>query len=145
MDRGEAFRYLVVALLVVGAALIVVYWILYFVVGGMQVLNDTWYTTFENAFPVADAWVTVLALIAAYFLVRHNDHVAPFFLAAAGSAGLYLAFMDITFDLENNLYPLVATNGNMVTELLINVATVVISVLALAYGLVLLRKPHAGG
>ncbi len=145
MNRQEAFRYLVAALLIVAAVLIVVYWILYFFVGGVHVLNDIWYTKFEDAFPVADAWVTALALVAAYFLLRHNDRMAPFALAAAGSAGLYLAFMDITFDLENNLYSLVATNANMQTELLINIATVVISVIALAYGLLILRKPHAGG
>ncbi len=145
MDRGTAIRYVVVALLVVGAVLIVVYWILYFFAGGMEVLSDIWYTRYEDAFPVADAWLTVLALVAAYFLLRRNDRMAPFFLAAAGSAGLFLAFMDITFDLENNLYSLIATNGNALTELLINIATVAISVVALAYGLVLLRTPRSGG
>ncbi len=145
MDRGTAFRYLLVALLVVFALGVVVYWALYFLVGGTQVTNEIWYTKFEDAFPVADAWASVLCLVAAYFLLRHNDRMAPFFLAASGASVLYLAFMDITFDLENNLYPLVATNGDMQTELLINVFSVVLGLLALAYGLQMLRKPHPGG
>lgn len=145
MDRATAFRYLVVALLVVFALGVVVYWVLYFFVGGTQVTNAVWYTTFENAFPAADAWASVLCLVAACFLIRRNDHYAPFFLAGAGASVLYLGFMDITFDVQNNLYPLVATNGNMQTELLINVFSVVLGVLALAYGLRILRRPASGG
>ncbi len=145
MDRGTAFRYLLVVLLVVFAIGVVVYWALYFLVGGTQVTNAVWYTTFENAFPAADAWASVLCLLAAYLLIRRNDHYAPFFLAAAGASVLYLAFMDITFDVQNNLYPLVATNGNMQTELAINVFSLVLGVLDLAYGLALLRRPSRGG
>ncbi|HYM38655.1 MAG TPA: hypothetical protein VEY12_00725 [Thermoplasmata archaeon] len=145
MDRDTALRYLVSGLLVAGAVAIALYWVLYFFVGGTQVVNEVWYTRFENAFPVADAWTAVLGLVAAYFLLRRNDRMAPFFLAAAGASGVYLAFMDITFNLENNLYALVATNGNMQTELAINVAVVVISLVGLAYGLMLLRKPPSGG
>ena len=145
MDRGTALRYLLAALLVVFAVGVVVYWALYFLVGGTQVTDEVWYTTFEDAFPVADAWASILCLVAAYFLIRRNERYAPFFLAASGASVLYLACMDITFDVQNNLYPLVATNGNMQTELLINVFSVVLGVLALAYGLARLRRPATGG
>ena len=145
MDRSAAFRYLVVALLVVFALGVVVYWVLYFFVGGTQAENEIWYTKFEDAFPVADAWASVLCLIAAALLLRRNDRLAPFFLAASGASVLYLAFMDITFDLENDLYPLVATNGAMQTELIINIFSVVLGILALAYGLAILRRTPSGG
>ncbi len=145
MNRGTAFRYLLVALLVVFAIGVIVYWVLYFSSGATHVVNEIWYTKFEDAFPVADAWASVLCLIAAYFLLRGNVRMAPFFLAASGASVLYLAFMDVTFDLENNLYPLVATNGDMQTELIINIFSVVLGVLALAYGLTMLRRPHSGG
>ncbi len=145
MDRRTAFRYLLAALLLVFAIGVVVYWALYFLVGGTQVVNEIWYTKFEDAFPVADAWASLLCLVAAYFLIRRNDRLAPFFLAASGASVLYLGFMDITFDLENNLYALVATNGNMQTELLINVFSVVLGIVALVYGFLMLRRPHAGG
>lgn len=145
MDRSAAFRYLVVALLVVFALGVVVYWVLYFFVGGTQAVNEIWYTKFEDAFPVADAWASVLCLIAAALLLRRNDRLAPFFLAASGASVLYLAFMDITFDLENDLYPLVATNGAMQTELIINIFSVVLGILALAYGLAILRRTPSGG
>ena len=145
MDRGTALRYVLVALLVVFALGVAVYWALYFFVGGTQVMDEIWYTKFEDAFPAADTWASLLCLVAAYFLLRRNDRMAPFFLAASGASVLYLALMDITFDLENNLYALVATNGNMQTELLINIFSVVLGVLALVYGLMLVRKRPSGG
>ena len=145
MDRGTVLRYLLAALLVVFALGVVVYWALYFLVGGTQVVNEIWYTKFEDAFPVADAWASLLCLVSAYFLLRRDERMAPFFLAAAGASVLYLGFMDVTFDVENNLYPLVATNGNMQTELIINIFSVVLGILALAYGLAMIRRPHPGG
>ncbi len=145
MNRGTALRYLLVALLVVFAIGVAVYWALYFLVGGTQVVSEIWYAKFEDAFPVADAWGSALCLVAAYLLIRRHDHYTPFFLAASGASVVFLAFMDITFDLENNLYSLVATNGNMQTELIINVFSVILGVFALAYGLSMLQRPAGGG
>jgi hypothetical protein len=45
---------------------------------------------------------------------------APRFGLLAGSALLYLAAMDITFDVENHLYPLAATSDAMKFEIVIN-------------------------
>ena len=45
-----------------------------------------------------------------------------FALLAAGSL-LFLALMDITFNIQNNLYPLIPTSSQMKFELLINLWT----------------------
>ena len=52
------------ALLILGAAITVAYWANYFIAGDVRVLSDTWYTTFEDAFPVADGWMALCMFVA---------------------------------------------------------------------------------
>jgi hypothetical protein len=49
----------------------------------------------------------------------------------AASALVYLACMDITFDVQNGMYALAATNDAMKFEIFINVTTVLLALLAL--------------
>ncbi len=145
MDRGRALDYLLVALLVIFVIGTAYYWLSYFLVGGVQVLSDIWYVRFENAFPVADAWASLASLFAIFYLLRKNPLMAPFFLGVSGAAILYLACMDITFDVQNGLYSLVATNSEMQTELVINVFSVLVSVVALLTGFLRLRSQKTSG
>ena len=121
------------ALLVLGAAVTVAYWVNYFAVGDVRVLSDTWYTTFEDAFPVADGWMALCMAIAGVGLWR-GTHNGALWGLMAGSALLYLAGMDITFNVEHGLYALLPKSGPMLTEAWINasslglgIATVLVS------------------
>jgi len=121
------------ALLVLGAVVTVAYWVNYFAVGDVRVLSDTWYTTFEDAFPVADGWMALCMAIAGVGLWRGTRNGALWGLMA-GSALLYLAGMDITFNVEHGLYALLPKSGPMLTEAWINasslglgIATVLVS------------------
>jgi hypothetical protein len=49
----------------------------------------------------------------------------------AGAALRYLAAMDITFDVENGMYALAASNDAMRFEIFINVTTVLLGIAAL--------------
>ncbi|MEI9888916.1 MAG: hypothetical protein WDN08_20930 [Rhizomicrobium sp.] len=110
------------ALLVFGAIVTVAYWANYFVAGDVRVLSDTWYTYFEDAFPVADLWMALTMLLAGIGLWRGTRSGALFGLMA-GSALLYLAAMDITFNVEHGLYALLPKSGPMLTEAWINASS----------------------
>ncbi len=107
------------ALLILTALVTVAYWVSYFTGGDVRVVDARWYTAFESSFPVADAWLAVTAFIAGIGLWRGRAWGARAGLLA-GSALLYLAAMDITFDVENGLYQLVPVSPPMQFELLIN-------------------------
>ena len=107
-------------LLVVTALVTLAYWADYFTNGEVKTVDERWYTAFESAFPVADGWLALTSLVAGIGLWRGARWGALMGLLA-GSALLYLAGMDITFDLENHLYDLVVSSPQMQFELLINV------------------------
>src|SRR4051812_10416847 len=92
-------------LLIVGALVAVAYWGSYFTGGDVTVLHSRWYTAFESSFPVADGWMALCMLVSGIGLVLRRNFAAPFGLLA-GSALLYLAAMDVTFDVENGMYAL---------------------------------------
>jgi hypothetical protein len=46
-------------LLLLGAAVTIAYWVNYFVAGDVRVVPDLWYSAFEDAFPVADGWMSI--------------------------------------------------------------------------------------
>lgn len=125
--------------LLVVAAVTALYWIVWYLVpGGQQDLsvlpNDVAHERFENAFLLADAWMAFAALMAGIRLLT-NPKRATGWLYMAGSAGLYLAGMDVLYDLQNGVYQLwalPARRGAVATEMLINLGTVVFSVWAIA-------------
>jgi hypothetical protein len=63
---------------------------------------------------------------------------APFGLMA-GATLLYLAAMDITFDVENGLSALAATNSAMQFEIFINVGAAMLGVAAIAIAWIKIR------
>lgn len=85
--------------MVIAALGTVAYWVTYFTSGATHVRSDEIYLAFENAFPLADGWMTVCYLLAAYFLWR-NDRRAVLWGIAAGSAMIFLGCMDLLFNLE---------------------------------------------
>lgn len=92
-DRAHAVLMLVAALGTIA------YWITYFSSGATQVRSDEVYLAFENAFPLADGWMTACYLLSAYFLWR-GDRRALLWGLCAGSAMIFLGCMDLLFNLE---------------------------------------------
>ncbi|HKD75429.1 MAG TPA: hypothetical protein VKB76_08040 [Ktedonobacterales bacterium] len=123
---------LLAVVMIAVATVTVVYWIVWFLIpGGRDALatlpHDQAYIRFENAFPAADGWLSLAALVAAIQILRGQSS-AIIWMFVGGGAGLYLAGMDVLYDLENGVYRAIATNPASVgTEIAINVATIGIS------------------
>ena len=125
-------RRLVAGLLVLAAVITTAYWVAWF--GDRSLVassTDRAYEEFENAFPLADGWLVLTALLAAQALLRRRA-TALLWLLLAGSAGYYLAGMDVLYDLENGIWWNGGAGG--VVELVINVLTVAGSTGALVLG-----------
>jgi hypothetical protein len=117
-------------LLILGAVVTAFYWWSYFSGGDVMVLRERWYTAFESSFPVADGWMALCMLVSGVGYLLRRRFAAPFGLMA-GAALLYLAAMDITFDVENGMYALAHSNDAMKFEMFINAATVALGLAVL--------------
>src|ERR1700691_6102135 len=113
-------RRILAALLILSAIVTVLYWVNFDTGGDVKVSNARWYTAYEASFPVADGWMALCMFFAGVGFWIGRPWAAKFGLLA-GSATLYLAAMDITFDVENGLYALVAHSDPMKFELMINI------------------------
>jgi hypothetical protein len=128
LDLG--MRRLVIALLVGVLLLDAAYWTIWF-------SNRDWiasehtkaYYDFENAFPLADLWLGIAALLALVTLVRRRPS-ALLWLIATGAAGLYLGSMDLLYDLENDIF---GKGGGGAFEAVIVAVTWVFSITVLRY------------
>ena len=128
-------------LLILGAIVTLAYWANYFIAGDVRVLPDYWYSAFEDAFPVADGWMALTMLLAGIGLWRGTRSGALFGLMA-GSALLYLAAMDITFNVEHGLYAL--HSGAMLTEMWINASSLGLGIATLVMGWRAARRSPSG-
>lgn len=106
-------------ILILTALVTVAYWVNYFTSGDVAAVRERWYTVYESSFPAADGWLAVCALLAGMGFCFDWASAARFGLMA-GSALIYLAAMDVTFDIENHLYPLAAHSEAMRSEIVIN-------------------------
>ncbi len=96
-DRAHAVVMLLAALITA------TYWWVYFTSGATQTRSDAVYLGFESSFPLADAWLSLCLVLSAIFLLR-NDARAVLWGLCAGSATVYLASMDLLFDLEQKVF-----------------------------------------
>lgn len=117
-------------LLILGATVTVAYWLNYFIAGDVRVLPDYWYGAFEDSFPVADGWMA-LCMFAAGIALWRNSRRGPLYCLMAGSALIYLAAMDITFNIEHGLYALVPKSGPMLMETAINATSLGLGIVTL--------------
>jgi hypothetical protein len=85
--------------MVISALGVIAYWAVYFSSGATQVRSDNVYLSFENAFPLADGFMSLCFLLAAYFLWSAR-RPALLWGISAGSTMFYLACMDFLFNLE---------------------------------------------
>jgi hypothetical protein len=121
----ESDRRRVVSVLVIGVVLMVAYWTAWYADRSLVASNSrSAYYEFENAFPLADGWLT-LALVGAAWTLPRRSPFALFWLLAGGGAGLYLFGMDVLYDLENGIWWNSGAGG--VVELVINLVTLVVS------------------
>lgn len=120
------------ALLIITAVFTIYYWADFYIRGGVHVVEEDWYIKFEKAFPPADIWMAACALLGAVGLLTEQNYGLLFSLLAAGSL-IFLALMDITFNIENNLYRMVATSRQMALELIINLWSLLLGVALIAY------------
>ncbi len=81
----------------------VAYWIAFFSTDYVQVRTDEVYLAFERAFPLADAWMAICALLGVIGLWRGRGWGFLFGLLAASSA-IYLGLMDVLFNLNEGIY-----------------------------------------
>ncbi|MDP9183737.1 MAG: hypothetical protein M3P04_13290 [Actinomycetota bacterium] len=115
-------RRLVVVLLVLAAVIILAYWTTWYAHREwLASSEDAAYEDFENAFPLADAWLAMTALLAAWALWKRRPS-ALLWLLCAGSAGVYLACMDVLYDLQHGVWWAGGSGG--VVELVINLLTI---------------------
>ena len=122
----DAGRRRVTVVLLAGVVLMVAYWTAWYADRSLVASNSRHaYYEFENAFPLADGWLTVALLGAAWTLSRRSP-LALFWMLAGGGAGIYLFGMDVLYDLENGIWWSSGAGG--VIELLINLVTLVVSV-----------------
>jgi hypothetical protein len=105
---------------VIALTVLVAYWTLWYLARGVVRSDDTpAYYDFENAFPLADAWLGACVLLAVR-AVRRGSPTALLWLLTGGGAGGYLFCMDVLYDLEHDIY---ATGAGGVIELGVNLLT----------------------
>lgn len=114
-------------LLIIGAIVTGLYWWSYFTGGDVMVSHERWYTAFESSFPIADGWMALCMAAAGAGLVANRAWASPLGLMA-GSALTYLAAMDITFNVENGMYPLAQSNYAMRFEIFVNATTLILGI-----------------
>ena len=120
-----------VEVMLVGALVLdVAYWSIWFV--DRDVLaseHRAAYYEFENAFPLADAWLGLACLLALVAL-RQRRHSAHFWLVCSGAAGLYLFGMDFLYDLQHGIF---TSGGGGAVEAGIVAVTLVFSLTVLRF------------
>ena len=119
VTRGDRVH---AGLMRVAAVGTIAYWVAYFWFGAVQTGDDPGYVAFENAFPLADAYMAVAYLVAAHLLVRGRPAAIPVGIGA-GSAMVFLGLMDTLFNLEHGQYAI--RTPEMATEIAINVVCLV--------------------
>jgi hypothetical protein len=118
------------AMLLGAIVLDVVYWALWFADRDSIASKHTQaYYDFENAFPLADAWLGIACLLALVAL-RRSRPTALLWLLCAGAAGLYLGCMDLLYDMEHGIF---AEGGGGAFEAAIVAVTFVFSVTVLTW------------
>jgi hypothetical protein len=115
--------YVVVGILLVTAIVTTLFWVLFF--SGMgAATSERCYIVFERAFPAADGWLVIAALLASIGLLRRKTWGVLFALLAGG-ASIFLGLMDVLFNLENGIYLIASTE--VAIEIVFNIWTLTLS------------------
>lgn len=125
-EVSDRSRNRVLLVLVASLLILILYWVLWFTVRDAVASNERpAYFEFENAFPLADAWLAVCVIAAAVTLIKRHAMALLWLLAGGGSA-IYLFCLDALYDLENGIWWRSGAGGYI--ELGINVITLAVGV-----------------
>ncbi len=94
------------------------YWA-WFVTSGARASDDQGWVEFEKAFPLADAYLSVVAAAAARQMWRGKPSAVGLGIAA-GSATTFLGLMDVLYNLQHGRYS--ERSPDMALETAVNVA-----------------------
>ncbi len=130
LPRGGRF---VLGLLIFGVLATVAYWLVWFGVDRelLASAHSESYYAFENSFPMADAWMIVSGLAATVALIRRRAS-ALLWTIVSGAISIYLALIDVLFDLQNGIYRALDSSGVMI-EIAINVLTLAMGAVVLSW------------
>ena len=93
------------------AAGIVLWWAYFFAVARNDPASSAAYLAFESAFPLPDlVWLVPLLYTAARANAR-GDARSLLWTAASGGALVFLGLLDVSFNLQNNIYTQSLTDG----------------------------------
>ncbi|MGA2240108.1 MAG: hypothetical protein ABSG74_12950 [Candidatus Bathyarchaeia archaeon] len=124
---------LIAGILLFAALMVAIYWILFF--SGAPALSGVpCYMTFEAAFPAADAWLAITALVGAIGLLTRKSWGVLFALLG-GSASIYLGLMDVLYDILNGIYGKLSSPAgtDVAVEIAINVLTLTLGPIIIGY------------
>ena len=93
---GDRFH---AVLMLAGAGAVAAYWADWFTKGRVKVADDPEYISFEESFPMADAYLAACLLLSAHALWRGKPYAVPLGIAG-GSAAVFLGLMDLLFDIN---------------------------------------------
>jgi hypothetical protein len=117
--------------LAASVVVMVAFWAAWFGHRSLVASNTTRsYYDFENAFPLADAWLTV-CLFGGLWTLRRQHPTALLWILLGAGGGIYLFAMDVLYDLEHGIW---WKSGGGVVELGINLVTLAVSLGLLRWG-----------
>lgn len=102
---------------IVTAAGLIIFWIAFFTVGLAPENPPQCYFTYEYAFPLPDICLAFLLLASGILWLKQNRLGKPLSLVAAGAL-IFLGLLDFSFNLQNGIYLVSATD--LVTNTFIN-------------------------
>jgi hypothetical protein len=142
IGRPRGF-WVIVGLLLFATVATALFWIAWFFLpGSVQASDWECYIVFEQAFPLADTWMAIAALIGAIGLWRRKDWGFLFGLLA-GSAAIFLGLMDLLYDLEHGTFT--KLNAESLIELAIVVLLLTLGPVILTYLWTRRRQLGIGG
>jgi hypothetical protein len=123
----------ILGVLIFGVVATTAYWVVWFGVDRelLASAHTASYYAFENSFPIADAWMTLVGLAATVALFRRRAS-SLLWSIAAGTTSIYLGLLDVLFDLENGIYRSV-DSGGVIVEIVINVLTLAMGAVVLIW------------
>ena len=119
-------------LMIITSVGIVYYWIDFYRRKGVQVIQEEWYLKFQKACSIADIWIVVSSFLGAIGILT-GQSFGVLFSILAGSSIIFLALLDIGFNIENNLYRLIGESREMVFELGINFWTLILGIVLIVF------------
>lgn len=111
---------------------IIVYWIFFYTVVKKDSKKSIPYITHERSFPIADlGWVMPNLFIASLGVIL-SQKFGIFFSISSGSSLIFLALLDITFNVQNKVF---SNNiSDTIIHLFINLSCMVFGTVFLIFG-----------